>query len=516
MRWLEEDTGNDENDEFDPEESDTNEDDQLMESDHDTVTEQSAGEYGNDSEYLGELFHRLCEDEDMIVRRLALSMLPAIAEDADVQFYASHVVPIFEKALEDKIGLHLEATQALIALFKSKKLSDDVHRHLLPVLYKYAEDPYWQVRFLIANSINDMFRSLFRSLLCRKGGCCLWVFLRRRQPFYEDDDDEMVCDPGMNIAMSHWCGASLPEEAPTWYECTLGEVYEHKSTPSYGADLTHPDYRDTIANIEKRMAEEKKYLGELFHRLCEDEDMLVRRLALSMLPAIAEDADVQFYASHVVPIFEKALEDKIGLHLEATQALIALFKSKKLSDDVHRHLLPVLYKYAEDPYWHVRFLIANSINDIHNSVNSLTLKSSCFSLMLEFSTDPETRGKGSPEESFNKNCVILSGFLLLFKDVAEQHPVDLMSDPKKKRVDVSSDPEVWLRWLEEDAEKDENDVFDSEESDSNEDDQLMESDHDTVTEQSAGEYGNESDVSELVPEFAVQERRTLPLGVPQA
>ncbi|XP_049835009.1 serine/threonine-protein phosphatase 2A 65 kDa regulatory subunit A alpha isoform-like [Schistocerca gregaria] len=421
MRWLEEDTGNDGNDVFDSEESDTNEDDQLMESDHDTVTEQSAGGYANENEYLGELFHRLCEDEDMLVRRLALSMLPAIAEEADVQFYASHVVPIFEKALEDKIGLHLEATQALIALFKSKKLSDAAHRHLLPVLYKYAEDQYWQVRFLIANTINDIHNSVNSLILkssCfslmlkfstdpetrvrsaadrRKGGCCLWVFLRRRQPFYEDDDDEMVCDPGMNIAMSHWCGASLPEEAPTWYECTLGEVYEHKSTPSYGADVTHPDYRDTIANIEKRMAEEKKYLGELFHRLCEDEDMLVRRLALSMLPAIAEDADVQFYASHVVPIFEKALEDKIGLHLEATQALIALFKSKKLSDDVHRHLLPVLYKYAEDPYWHVRFLIANSINDIHNSVNSLTLKSSCFSLMLKFSTDPETRVRSAAD-----------------------------------------------------------------------------------------------------------------------
>ncbi|XP_047002836.1 serine/threonine-protein phosphatase 2A 65 kDa regulatory subunit A beta isoform-like [Schistocerca americana] len=293
--------------------------------------------------YLGELFHRLCEDEDMLVRRMALSMLPAIAEDADVQFFASHVVPIFEKALEDKIGLHLEATQALIALLKAKKLSDDVYRHLLPALYKYAEDSYWQVRFLIANSIND---------------------------------------------------------APTWYECTLGEVYEHKSTISYGADVTHPNYRDTLANIEKLVAEERKYLGELFHRLCEDEDMLVRRMGLSMLPAIAEDADVQFFASHVVPIFEKALEDKIGLHLEATQALIALLKAKKLSDDVYRHLLPVLYKYAEDSYWQVRFLIANSINDIHNSVSSFILQSSCFSLMLKFSSDAETRVRSAADRWF--------------------------------------------------------------------------------------------------------------------
>ncbi|XP_049764522.1 uncharacterized protein LOC126092835 [Schistocerca cancellata] len=293
--------------------------------------------------YLGELFHRLCEDEDMLVRRMALSMLPAIAEDADVQFFASHVVPIFEKALEDKIGLHLEATQALIALLKAKKLSDVVHRHLLPVLYKYAEDSYWQVRFLIANSIND---------------------------------------------------------APTWYECALGGVYEHKSTISNGADVTHPNYRDTVANIEKLVAEGRKYLGELFHRLCEDEDMLVRRMALSMLPAIAEEADVQFFASHVVPIFEKALEDKIGLHLEATQALIALLKAKNLSDDVYRHLLPVLYKYAEDSYWQVRFLIANSINDIHNSVNSHILKSSCFSLMLKFSSDAETRVRSAADRWF--------------------------------------------------------------------------------------------------------------------
>ncbi|XP_049835007.1 serine/threonine-protein phosphatase 2A 65 kDa regulatory subunit A alpha isoform-like [Schistocerca gregaria] len=276
---------------------------------------------------------------------------------------------------------------------------------------------------LVNRVMRTMFRSLFRSLLCRKGGCCLWVFLRRRQPFYEDDDDEMVCDPGMNIAMSHWCGASLPEEAPTWYECALGEVYEHKSTISYGADVTHPDYRDTVANIEKLVAEEritsrllackklctvygrvtptvKEYLGELFHRLCEDEDMLVRRMALSMLPAVAGDADVQFFASHVVPIFEKALEDKIGLHLEATQALIALLKAKKLSDDVHRHLLPVLHKYAEDPYWQVRFLIANSINDIHISVNSHILKSSCFSLMLKFSKDSETRVRSAADRWF--------------------------------------------------------------------------------------------------------------------
>ncbi|XP_047120526.1 serine/threonine-protein phosphatase PP2A 65 kDa regulatory subunit-like [Schistocerca piceifrons] len=341
-------------------------------------------------EYLGELFHRPCDDEDMLVRRMALSMLPAIAEDADVKFYASHIVPIFEKSLEDKIGLDLEATQALIALFKAKKLSDDVYRQLLPVLYKYPEDPNWQVRFLIANSINDI-HNLVNSPVLKSS--CFPLMLNSQGTQKQECALQQIA--GFKDVSTFW-----RHHAPTWYECSLGEVYEHKSTISYGGDVTHQNYRDTVANIEKLVAEGRKYLGELFHRLCEDEDMLVRRMALSMLPAIAEDADAQFFASHVVPIFEKALDDKIGLRLEATQALIALLKAKKLSDDVHRYLLPVLYKYAEDSHWQVRFLIANSINDIHNSVSSFILQSSCFSLMLKFSSDAETRVRSAADRWF--------------------------------------------------------------------------------------------------------------------
>ncbi|XP_046989339.1 probable DNA double-strand break repair Rad50 ATPase [Schistocerca americana] len=68
----------------------------------------------------------------------------------------------------------------------------------------------------------------------------------------------------------------------------------------------------------------------------------------------------------------------------------------------------------------------------------------------------------------------------------------MMSALKIRRVDVSSDLEVWMRWLEVDEESDENDVFDSEESDSNEDDQLMENNHDTETERFADEYDNKN------------------------
>lgn len=59
--------------------------------------------------------------------------------------------------------------------------------------------------------------------------------------------------------------------------------------------------------------------------------------------------------------------------------------------------------------------------------------------------------------------------------------------PKKRRVETSSDPNVWMKWLAEEVEDDTSDTVDPEESDSNEEDHVTESEHDTESEQSADE-----------------------------
>ncbi|XP_049939474.1 serine/threonine-protein phosphatase 2A 65 kDa regulatory subunit A alpha isoform-like [Schistocerca serialis cubense] len=147
-------------------------------------------------------------------------------------------------------------------------------------------------------------------------------------------------------------------------------------------------------------------LRKILNRLIVDNNLQVRRTAVTVLAYIENEDDVQSYGSYFTSALEKyAEEEKGGLREKGARLLIDVSSYPQLSEETREAIIPVLQKYSKHSSWEVRHMIANNILKVLKALKVQTFKSRLARVLQNLLADSEpivrTAADNQVEEYYN-------------------------------------------------------------------------------------------------------------------
>uniref|UniRef100_A0A2P2HWT8 Protein phosphatase PP2A regulatory subunit A n=1 Tax=Hirondellea gigas TaxID=1518452 RepID=A0A2P2HWT8_9CRUS len=124
-----------------------------------------------------------------------------------------------------------------------------------------------------------------------------------------------------------------------------------------------------FANCYKRLSvSTKTELRAYFRSLCQDDTPMVRRAAASKLGEFAEEVELEYLKSDLVPIFNAlAGDEQDSVRLLAVKACVCLANLLP-KEDKEALVMPTLRQSYEDKSWRVRYMVADSFIELQKAV----------------------------------------------------------------------------------------------------------------------------------------------------
>mmetsp|Transcript_31456 Transcript_31456/g.91987 ORF Transcript_31456/g.91987 Transcript_31456/m.91987 type:complete len:596 (+) Transcript_31456:44-1831(+) len=139
----------------------------------------------------------------------------------------------------------------------------------------------------------------------------------------------------------------------------------------------------------QRVGEAKKDdLLKMYFRLCSDDAPMVRRQAANVLGSVAEVLDQDSMLDGLLQAFEKlAKDEQDSVRILAVKNCIALGKLRN-TPDWQNQIIPIMKACAEDKSWRVRYMMAESVQQLCEVFKTKTT-SSVLPLYLRLLSDQE-------------------------------------------------------------------------------------------------------------------------------